>query len=371
MKQISIAFILNRGYSLFHPECKDTYGGAQLDMYLLGQACHKAGYRVSYAFLDCGQKANETTPEGINLYATYAPRTDHGSMILQFLSASARLWHTAKSMNADVYCLEGANFEVFIIGLYCRMLGKKMIFRIASSIEANGRYRKENPLQGILYELGLRLASYIIVQTQEQHDALLRQGFKTTIIPNGYPASQHTATENGPILWVGRLIKIKRPDLFLDLAQQMPQQQFVMIGPMESIDQEYAQAILTRVTSLNNVRYFSKVDFRAIDDYFQRSSLLVNSSEYEGFPLTFLQAMRVGLPIMSFQVNPDNIVSETGGSVVHDITSAISAIRALHRDDRWKQNGERAKTIFQKRFSMDLIFPKYQSLFFATRHPSS
>ncbi len=358
----TIGFMLNRGYSLFHPEVVETYGGAQLDMYLLGRELQKKGYAIAYAFLDYGQKRDEVTPDGVRLYATYPPRALE-PLVGQFIRAFGRLWRVARQMDADIYCVEGANFEVFVIGLFCRVFRKTMVYRLASMIEADGRYTKENRLQGILYSLGRRLAHAIIAQSQEQCDLLRAQGIRATIIPNGYPPSEQMATPNGPVLWVGRLMKIKGPGRFLDLAEQLPNQQFVMIGPTEMIDRVYAETMRERIAALANVDYFTKVDFHVIDRFFQRSSVLVNSSEYEGFPLTFLQAMSVGLPIVSYGINPDGILTDLGGSVVSNVAGAVQALRELQQFDEWKRRSDRAKAIFRERFSLELILPKYEELF--------
>ena len=139
---MKIAFILNSGYSLFHPEYSETYGGAQIDQYLLGKALRKKGYEISFVFHDYGQLAEERLNDGIMLYKSYPPKNSQ-FLPFQFFRAAKRIYQTLRKINTDICFIEGANFELFVVALYCRFYKKKLIYRLASDIEADGRYEKE------------------------------------------------------------------------------------------------------------------------------------------------------------------------------------------------------------------------------------
>lgn len=358
---MKISFVLNRGYSLFHSEFNETYGGAQIDQYLLGAELNKKGHSVSFVFHDYGQIDVERTVGNIILYKSYPPK-DSGFLIFQFFRASYKLYKTLRRINADAYFLEGANFELFIVAIYCRLRRKKIYYRLASDIEADGRYEQENLFQGWLYKIGRILTTKIIAQTDKQFQLLRKRGIQSIIIPNAYPSHNLRGDINGPILWVGRLIRLKQPEIFLDIADHLPDKQFILIGQPETIDQEYATNILKRIKKTRNIQYLPKINFGEIDHFFQQSSLLINSSTYEGFPMTFLQAMSFGVPIISFGVNPDGILDKVGGACVSSIEQSVQAITRYGEEAAWETSSNISQEYFSKHFSLDLVMTQYEAL---------
>ncbi|MFA6473938.1 MAG: glycosyltransferase family 4 protein [Patescibacteria group bacterium] len=359
---MKIAFVMNRGYSLFHPEHPEAFGGAQIDQYLLGQALCKKGYQVSFIVHDYGQIEKENINDYLTLYKSYPPKGS-GSLLVQFFRALKRLYRTLRQINADVYFMEGANFELCIVAIFCWLNRKILYYRIASDIEADGRYVKNNVLQGFLFKLGLRLTTKIIVQTEYQQLWLKKQGYQATIIPNAYPVHSDQGNMHGPILWVGRLIRIKRPEILLEIAKLLPDRQFTLIGQAETIDGSYAIDIIEKMGKIKNITYVPRVAFSKVDTYYQKSSMLINTSTYEGLPMTFLQAMSFGLPIITFGVNPDNLLEKIHGSCVTTVAEGILAIRKYTSPKNWEHASTLSKIYFSDNFSLDTVVAKYEQLF--------
>jgi glycosyltransferase involved in cell wall biosynthesis len=63
------------------------------------------------------------------------------------------------------------------------------------------------------------------------------------------------------------------------------------------------------------VRLFPFVPFDEIERYYRHATLLVNTSDAEGFPNSFLQAGKYGVPIVSLNADPDGMLSEYGAGV--------------------------------------------------------
>ena len=89
------------------------------------------------------------------------------------------------------------------------------------------------------------------------------------------------------VLWVSNLRALKRPELALELARQLPHVKFTLAGgPMPGGETYYedvraAAARLPNVTMLGAVRY---ADSGAL---FDRAKIFLNTSSIEGFPEYF------------------------------------------------------------------------------------
>ena len=73
------------------------------------------------------------------------------------------------------------------------------------------------------------------------------------------------------------------------------------------------------------------MQFQDVQKYFDKAKCFVNSSEFEGFPNTFIQACLGSTPILSFNVNPDNFIErfEVGCFCANSLDKAVEFIRNL------------------------------------------
>jgi glycosyltransferase involved in cell wall biosynthesis len=83
-----------------------------------------------------------------------------------------------------------------------------------------------------------------------------------------------------------------------------------------------------------NVCVTDYVPYRQVDELFRSTRCLLNTSDAEGFPNTYLQAASHGIPIVSLRVDPDGILTRHGcGRVVNGSVDA-AATQLLE----WYQN---------------------------------
>ena len=109
------------------------------------------------------------------------------------------------------------------------------------------------------------------------------------------------------ILWVGRLIRMKQPELFIKLAEQFSDEKFLMIAP--GYNDNFEKEVQVKINRVKNIKRISYVKFSDIDDYFKQAKILISSSTYEGFPNTFVQAAKNGTPIITYSTNPEDILN--------------------------------------------------------------
>ncbi len=360
--KINIAFVTNVGYSLFHEEIRETYGGGQIDLYLLAKELRqKQNYGVAMIFLDYGQPSEEYL-DGIRLIKSYHPRRP-GQPVRQFITACCRLWDALRRANADIYFHEGAEFEIAVTRIFCFIKKRKYVFRCANIIDVDGQYHKKNPLHGRLFSFGLSGANAYIAQTKDQERLLKKTGKHINIIENMYPIHTRPIAVGDRIAWIGRLTRVKRPDVFLRLAKAFPSLHFLMLGPVDTVDREYARNIQLQAQKIKNLQYIEKIPFQRTREIFDQVRLLINTSEYEGFPMTFVQAMCQAIPILTIGIDPDQVVSGVAGYVARDERDLAEKFTQLLNQNAWERHSHASYEYAKKYFAPDVIIPKYEALF--------
>ncbi len=115
-----------------------------------------------------------------------------------------------------------------------------------------------------------------------------------TEILDNFINTEGLAPSNGKnIAFVGRLSKEKGPDLFVDLARRMPQATFYIYG-----DGPERQNLQEEKT--DNVVFCGGK--KSMDPYWSEIDILIMPSRQEGLPLSALEAMARGIPVLATNV---------------------------------------------------------------------
>jgi glycosyltransferase involved in cell wall biosynthesis len=214
-----------------------------------------------------------------------------------------------------------------------------------------------------LFRYGLRRADAIVAQSEAQRELLrAHYGCQAVRIPNfldleprEVPDAQRTE-----ILWVGRLREIKRPRLFVELARRHPDLRFTMIGAPTALDGGLGAAVAEASAAVPNLRFLGFQPPAEVEKHFDRGRVLVSTSSMEGFPNVFLQAMRRGIPIVSF-VDPDGTIARHGlGHVVADETDLDAAVRAAATPGAFPPGPIR--DYYRANFGPESVVDRYRSL---------
>ncbi|WP_254822897.1 glycosyltransferase family 4 protein [Haloglomus halophilum] len=295
----TVCFVSLPAYGYFVPESDIAPGGAERQLYLLSQELRSV-FDVHFVVGDYGQPRTMYR-DGVTLHRAYTPSED------PVWQQTAALFRAMRRADADLYVYRGFPRKAAVTYGMARLLGTRWVYNLAADRNVDSHPDQLSLPLSVLFRRSLADADGIIAQTPYQRTRLReRFGVDATVVPNGYPpAEEHTPYgEREHFLWVGRLERAqKRPHLFLQLAEALPDCEFVLAGP-DGSSEEYNERIARRASQLDNVTNLGRVDPDRIHERYRRATALVSTSAHEGFPNTFLEAWRYGTPVLSLDIDP-------------------------------------------------------------------
>ena len=106
--------------------------------------------------------------------------------------------------------------------------------------------------------------------------------------------------------------------------------------------------------------------FNRIDTYFQRAKVLVNTSDSEGFPNTFIQACKAGAAILSFNVNPDGFLDtcKCGLCCNGDAARLTYNLGFILENNRYIELGLNARKYVEQNHDITRIAAEYKAVFY-------
>jgi glycosyltransferase involved in cell wall biosynthesis len=211
----------------------DAYvNGESVQHLLLARAWRDLGLEVSVVVFDHGQGA-ERMHDGIRAIAAH--QRQGGLPGLRFVHPRMTgLVAALAAADAEVYYQSPSGSATGVTAWFCRQRARRMVYRVAS--DANcvpGKQLIRLWRDRKLYEYGLRRAHLIATQTLAQRQLLLEHYGVSSVTVNmavEAPASAGRAPRDIDVLWVSNLRNVKRPELVLELARQLPHVKFTLAG---------------------------------------------------------------------------------------------------------------------------------------------
>jgi glycosyltransferase involved in cell wall biosynthesis len=212
-----------------------------------------------------------------------------------------------------------------IAAYYARRSGCKMVLHIASDndivpFKIKIRMNRIIPrLEKYIFDYAVYNSSQLIAQTFGQKHLIHAFYHKKVdaVIPNFLPIPEETLDKQLPIkiIWVANFKKIKQPEIFIRLAEDIQKlklnTEFIMIGnPAAGGDQNWQYLLEKRINAINNLSYLGGKNVEDVEKIIAKSHVLVNTSKYEGFSNTFIQAWMRCVPVVSLNSNPDGLLDE-------------------------------------------------------------
>jgi len=183
-----------------------------------------------------------------------------------------------------------------------------------------------------------------------------------TIVPNGIDLKEYTSElpvqnverAEKRILFVGRLHPVKGTQYLLGamsiVHRELREAKLILVGDGE--EREHLETLTDNLGIRECVEFAGRVPHERVKDYMNQAEVFVLSSLSEGFPVTILEAMACGLPVVATRVGgiPDIIEDGTNGYLVDTMNQEqlAEALLKLLQDEKLRRdisgnNREKAK----------------------------
>jgi glycosyltransferase involved in cell wall biosynthesis len=181
--------------------------------------------------------------------------------------------------------------------------------------------------------------------TNFQKNKLVANGFdadKIKVLPNSYQPNNkmkrsqsevEASKSNYAIGFIGRLTFEKGFLDFIEMAQRMPQQQFIVAG-----DHSKTMNSFPTVQIPPNITFLGLLSAEQLPEFYNTCKVVLFLSKlYEGFPMILLESMSNGVPVIVYNLAamPEIIENEKEGFVVEisDFEAIVKKVNLLFQDD--------------------------------------
>lgn len=370
--RVKICCVSLFAHHLFTPSSKSMFGGAEIQLYHLATELAKdPRFDIYFIVGDFGQPEFEIK-NGVKVYKCFPLMQGNrkGGLLYAFLKPGRilKFLRILKRIDADIYVQRASGRITGTMALFCRMFRKKFVYMAAhdADVQLEDTLRK-GAASWMIFKQGLRSADLVICQHESQARAVRAHYGKDSVVRSSAhvigPAPDVSAKD--AILWVARCDDWKQPELFIEMARRFPQRKFVMVCP-EANDARYFAAVRKKALAAPNVDFVDYVPFEKIDGFFAHARCFVNTSRFEGFPNTFIQAAKSMAVILSLNIDPDNVLEKhkMGVCAKGDVGALADLLERFLKDEKlWNATAQNAYRYVKDHHDLAKIIERDKKMF--------
>lgn len=316
--------------AIYAPEAASLYerspnvtGGAERQTTLLASGLAAAGLRVAHIVLPL-----EDPDPGLEASVTLVQRrlvtTERGPVARAI--QLRQVWSALAEADAKVYVFRSGLPALGITALFCRAHCRRLVFAGSNDLDFTLQFYAGRRPEVDLYKFGVRNADVVVVQTQRQaklaHGTFPRLS-RVVELPSFAQSAALSTARPEAFFWAGRLDATKQPLRYLDLAEAIPDARFWMVArrldpertggsPVAGGGVDFTEEVHRRAAGLPNLEILEQRPHGEAMKLVERSVAVVNTGLAEGMPNLFLEAWARGIPVLSYEFDPDSRISQEG-----------------------------------------------------------
>jgi len=231
------------------------------------------------------------------------------------------------------------------------------------------------PLDAGLTRAVLRRAHAVTYLTQRERaslDVVSHGQARLVELANGVPTDVTAAPIMAAphLVFLARLAPRKRPVMFVRaasiLAQEFPEARFTLFGPDEG-EGGAVRAAIHSSHAPDRIRWAGPVAMEETLSRMREATVLVLPSVDEPYPMSVLEAMSVGVPVIvtdSCGLAPFVSKHDLGHVVDDSLGQLVAAMRVtLSETEKTRDQGLRARNVVGRERSMEAIAERLESLY--------
>lgn len=336
-------------------------GGIETHVLTLAKHLHNRGYQVQVWFM----REYQTNP----LYKLL----EQQQITYQFCTTTKQYWQKLKQAKEQIV-LHTHGYKAGIVArIAAKLYGIPILSTFHSGDLGRGKLRVYSQIDLWTAHFAKSIAVSNIIKGWLPQSAQLIPNFVEVPEPTVSRPSKGS-NKTLQVAFVGRLSHEKGPDTFCELARLFEQQQ-EQLATKDKQNEQPVEFVLygdgpDRTELID--QYHPHVQFKGhvkMQEYWQHVDALCISSRFEGLPYVALEAMSLGIPVITFDVGglKNLIDSKALGWVVE--AGNIQALK--HAIEQWYQlNGQQReaqslllKEKIHQHYSTDALIPKIEQLY--------
>ena len=228
-----------------------------------------------------------------------------------------------------------------------------------------------------IYRFIFSRSQVVVVLNHQSKEGVFELGSfdrKTIVMPNfvdiqNIPERSSTKNKIFKIAYSGALIESKGLRTIFEVAAQLPEIEFILIGDAPADSRSLG--LVNLIQELPNVLMTGSLPHNLALQTVSQCDLLFHPSHTEGFPLAIAEAMAIGLPVVASPVGAivDMIDTPQGGFLFPAEASGdyVTALRALANDREMSNKlGEYNRQKSRANYAFEQVIERWRNIYKST-----